>query len=376
MGGAQSMNGQAFSDDELAAIEAQLQRTGRSLAELGAEWGISGSTLKHRLHRWRKRTGGIPAPPSAPDSLVEASVDMSNQAFHLAQPAGNATTRAPVDMVGEPGLGIGGGPLMPDRAAVDHNQPKPAASQPEWQGKRHYIAALSCTHFGARHNCIAELNSFVDWAHDLYGITEIHHCGDLLQGIDPKWSTEAKRSALDDQVDIALGSLPQRDWLRWPWIGGNHDLKYEHVGGLDIGRYVDMRFRDADRRDLVYLGPYQGWRKLHIPGAPRVLTIEMRHQYGGGENLETTLRRFVRRISHRKKLPDFMLCGHPHRCAFAQTLGVYTSFVGAFDVARYARALPGEADIGGVVLGFELDPDGYPYRVDYRFQDEPVDQAV
>jgi len=241
---------------------------------------------------------------------------------------------------------------------------------------RHYIGAVSCTHYGGRHPCTEELNDWVDWAHDKYGITTVYHAGDLLQGIDPKWSTEAKRNALDDQCDTAVAELPQRDWLGWLWIAGNHDMKHEHVGGLDVGRYVDFRFSDAGRTDLRYLGPFEASHMLSPPGAPRPLRVDLRHHYGGGEHLEATLRRFARLCS-RKGMPDFLLAGHPHRAAYAATpFGCHCAFVGCFDVARYGRAYAGRCDIGGTVLGFELREDGSPFRVSYEFREYDVEQRV
>jgi hypothetical protein len=240
----------------------------------------------------------------------------------------------------------------------------------------HYLAGVSCTHYGGRHNCTAELEDFVDWCHNVHGITVFHHAGDLLQGIDPKWSTEAKRNALDDQCDIAIAELPRRHWLHWRWIAGNHDMKHERVGGLDIGRYVGWRFTEAGRDDLTYLGPFCGTSELVFPGAPRPIRVELAHKYGGGENLEPTLRRFVRNMP-RKHIPDFALFGHPHRSAYAKAaFGIHAAFCGTFDVARYGRAYAGGCDVGGVLFGFELDGRGNPARVLYQFREYDVEQRV
>ncbi len=316
------MSDQAWPDSFMADLSAWAEKPGKSLHAWAKANGVEPETARKRLSRYRSRADVAPLPMVAQTAQL-----------------------APVD--------------------------KPAESV-----KRHALAVVGCTHFGARHTCLAELEDFVDWAHEEHGVTTIRHAGDLLQGLDAKWSTEAKRIALDDQCDMAIEGLPRRPWLSWRFIGGNHDLKHEHIGGLDVGRYIVFRFNDAGRHDLTYLGPFEATDEEHVPGAPRPLRLDMRHQYGGGENLEPTLRRFVRRIPHRKDLPDFMLCAHPHRMAYAEAIGVHCVFAGCFDVARYGRAFPGAVDVGGVVLTYAIDGEGYPCDVHYHPHRYDVEQRV
>lgn len=85
------------------------------------------------------------------------------------------------------------------------------------------FAVISDTHIGHRRTAIEELKDFI---HTVYkdGVRLILHAGDLVEGhymkIRPDSIRELDAIGFDDQVALAINSLPKLDGLRYVMISG------------------------------------------------------------------------------------------------------------------------------------------------------------
>jgi hypothetical protein len=127
--------------------------------------------------------------------------------------------------------------------------------------------------------------------------------------------------------------------------------------GLDVGAYIVQCFAELGRADLRCLAANRAL--LTLEGT----RIGLQHPAGaGGENIETSLYRFLRRQPGWGTL-DLFVCGHWHRYGYAWRNGVECVSVPCWESSSpWGQGLPGDVDTGGVIV--ELD--GRDFRLHRR----------
>jgi hypothetical protein len=207
------------------------------------------------------------------------------------------------------------------------------------------FALVGDTHFGSKHCCTRELEDFYSWAVAL-GVTRFYHTGDIVAGYHAKWRSELLACGMDDQIDIAAQSLPQRPGAETHFITGNHCDKYHQQAGAAVGPHLVQRFNQLGRTDVRFLG---GNRAEVDLGNGRRLGLQ-HPGGGGGENLGTSVYGYYRRHPGFGRLSVYA-CGHYHRYDHAHRCGADLFSVPCFESSSvWGAGLRGTPDVGGLVV--------------------------
>ena len=88
------------------------------------------------------------------------------------------------------------------------------------------------------------------------GITEVLHTGNLMDGYKEGInSNEVVRHTLEGQVSYAIDNYPSIEGITTYFISTDcHSGWFGKTIGIDVGKYVEMRFREEGRFDMVHLG--------------------------------------------------------------------------------------------------------------------------
>ena len=220
-------------------------------------------------------------------------------------------------------------------------------------GERQTIAVISDTHFGSRYCMVSALQDFIKIAYNR-GVREVLHCGDMLDGCYEHGKFELTEHGIDDQADAAVEGLPQLPGLRYCAITGNHDHTFTALAGLDVGRYIEQRFRAAGREDVTFYGNRSAM--LRVRGA----VCHLWHPQGGAPYaLSYRIQKVVESYAPGNK-PDFSFTGHLHKSCACVVRGVHGYLVPCWQSGEsaFGRSLVGAPAIGGLVLGWEVTPHG------------------
>lgn len=295
------MSTQQWPDAYLAKCVAWLDHGG-SYADLASICGMTPEAVRNRIKRYRLR------PRLSQDSLVEAWADLRT---------------------------------VPD--------PEPSAEVYDCSREPLLLGCISDTHCGSKHFAADALERFIDHAYRR-GVRHVVHAGDLLAGYHKKWRTELLCSSMDDQTDVAISSLPERDGLTYYAISGNHDLRFNQNAGVMPSSYWRNRFAEAGRSDVLFVGDNRA--TVNVAG----YRIGLQHPgSGGAENLESSVYRYLRKTPDWHGL-DLYFCGHWHRYARAARFGKWCWSLPCFEHggSAWGRGLAGDTDLGGLIV--EIEP--------------------
>jgi predicted phosphodiesterase len=252
----------------------------------------------------------------------------------------------------------------PDMAATPQIGPAPVV------GGRHTIAVSSDWHFGSRYCMRSHLRETIHMAYEA-GARQILCAGDILDGAHPDRIHELSHYGMDEQTDDAFETLPQLPGLTYHAITGNHDSWYTRARGVNIGEFIEARFRRRGRTDLHIYGPA---RKTLLVGS---IKVELWHPgkwkgnaYAGSYKLE----RHIDTAYEAGSKPQILVVGHLHRYIKIRRRGIHALLAPCFQApeSEFSKELGGAVANGGLILSWELTAD----NTIRRFACEEIDYFV
>lgn len=121
-------------------------------------------------------------------------------------------------------------------------------------GNTRRFGVLSDTHLASKHERLDVLHAAYDRYAEL-GITEVYHCGNLVEGEAPFNQYELLAHGCTDQALYCVANYPQRSGMTTHFITGLcHEGWWMKREGLDFGRYLMGELRMVGREDMNYLG--------------------------------------------------------------------------------------------------------------------------
>jgi hypothetical protein len=236
------------------------------------------------------------------------------------------------------------------RAAVPSNVPVEVA--PAVSG-RQVVGAISDLHFGSKYCLRAQLRDFIAKAHAA-GVREMLCSGDVLDGCYRHGRWELTHHGIDEQTQDAIETLPQLPGLVYHCITGNHDQTFTSEIGVEVGPYIEHRFKASGREDVRFHGNAGAY--LRIKGA----LIHLWHPAGGVPYaLSYKLQKAIEAYSPGLK-PDILLAGHLHKSVQCVSRGVHGFLVPCWQSggSAFGNSLVGAPANGGLILGWELTAHG------------------
>jgi predicted phosphodiesterase len=220
-------------------------------------------------------------------------------------------------------------------------------------GDRQIVGAISDPHFGSRYCLRAQLKDFVAYAYE-NGVREILCAGDLLDGCYRHGRFELSHHGIDEQSQDAVESLPAHPGLSYHAVCGNHDQTFTAEVGVEVGPYIEARFRAAGRTDLHVHGNASAY--LRVRGA----LIHLWHPKGGpAYALSYPVQKKIESYPPGLK-PDVALIGHLHKSVSVTTRGVRGFLVPCFQGpgSAFSNSLVGPPVNGGLILSWRLTEHG------------------
>jgi predicted phosphodiesterase len=220
-------------------------------------------------------------------------------------------------------------------------------------GHEQRVAAISDTHFGSRYCMRQQLVDFVRYAYE-QGCREVLHAGDFLDGCYRHGRFELSHHGIDDQADDAIATLPRMPGLRYLCVAGNHDQTFTELSGVEVGRYIEARFRSAGRDDVRFYGNAGAWLRV------RGVLVHLWHPRGGVPYaLSYRLQKQIESYAPGHK-PDVLLAGHLHKSVQVATRGVHGFLVPCWQSAgsAFSNSLVGQPVNGGLILSWRLTAHG------------------
>ena len=230
---------------------------------------------------------------------------------------------------------------------------------------RYRVAHVTDIHFGSKHCDAKALLDFLKVAKDA-GCDVVVCTGDVLDGTDERLVMEQRCVGFDDQAEEATEVIAGAPKFAWVVIGGNHDAKANDLAGVESGRVLEQRMREAGV-EWHSLGSCLGRATIH--GA----RWELYHPHGSGST-----RNAVRRILNAKAekyephdRPHVLATGHFHKWTCVATYPERVFCVGGGTFQRresdFGVRMIHPWDIGGSIVSYTIADDGTPCEFAVEF---------
>ncbi len=236
----------------------------------------------------------------------------------------------------------------------------------DFYNRRRRIGIIADNHLGSKHERLDVLHSM----YDLYkseGITEVYNAGNWIEGESRFNRYDIEVYGMDRQLDYWIKNYPQRDGITTYYVAGDdHEGWYQQREQVEIGRYAEMRARQAGREDLVYLGYVEADVKFEAEEGFRY----MRLMHPGGISsyaLSYPVQRLVESFQGGEK-PAILIAGHYHKFDYNYYREVFIVQPGTTeDQSIFMRKRRIQAHVGGCIVEFNQAPDGQINRFKVEF---------
>jgi len=145
------------------------------------------------------------------------------------------------------------------------------------------------------------------------GIRHVLNAGNMIDGEARFNKTELLTApGMDNQIDYLIDKWPVRKGIVTHFIAGDdHEGWYAQREGIEIGRYMERRAKDAGREDLHYLGYAEADVALRCGSGASVMRVV---HPGGGSAYATsyTAQKLVESYQGGEK-PHVLIIGHYHK---------------------------------------------------------------
>lgn len=222
------------------------------------------------------------------------------------------------------------------------------------------------THIGHKQVERQILKDMINKAYDM-GVRNVLHTGDILEGhyqaVRPTSGMELEALGLNEQLDLALETFPEREGLQYYTITGNHDYSFIRHSYANPGILISQI-----RKDFNYLG--HNYAKVWLTDK---IDVTLVHPDDGiGENYALKLRTHIDRNTD-DYLGRFIFMGHYHKFAHLhhkrRDAWVTPSFI------RQTSFMAGknlESLVGAILMTVKVDEHGEvaSFTPEYFFFDE------
>lgn len=219
------------------------------------------------------------------------------------------------------------------------------------------IGAMGDTHLCSKYERL-------DVLHDLYdgyaaaGVRDVFHTGNWIDGEARFNRFDLKVHGMDAQLSYLAQEYPRRPGITTHAVAGDdHEGWYCQATGVDIGRYAEIKMRDAGRDDWRNLGYMEAFVRLVNRRSGAAAMMAVVHPGGGSAYaLSYTVQKIVESYAGGEK-PAVLLVGHYHKMELAVFRNVFCVQTGCTeDQTPFMRKKRLEAHVGGHTLRLKQDP--------------------
>lgn len=228
------------------------------------------------------------------------------------------------------------------------------------------FGAVGDSHLGSKY----ERLDVIEALYDLYqkeGITTVYHTGNWIDGEAPFNKHDIHIHGLDKQIQYMIEKYPKRKGITTYYVAGDdHEGWYTNRLGINIGKYLEIKAREAGRNDLVFLGHMEADVILKAKNGETRLRVL--HPGGGSSYaVSYTAQKIVESYTGGDK-PDVLLIGHYHKAEYGFIRGVHAVQTACgMDQSPFMRKKRLAAHLGGWIIEFSTDDNGAVSRFKQEF---------
>ena len=155
-----------------------------------------------------------------------------------------------------------------DSFLLERGKSEVTGDKGEWT---HFFGFTTDNHLCNRHSRLDVLNHAYDHF-EREGISLVYNAGNWIDGEARFNKTELLTApGMDHQLDYLIDNWPVREGIETHYIAGDdHEGWYQQREGIEVGRYLQSRAREAGRDDLTYLGYGEADVELGSGPAPQL----------------------------------------------------------------------------------------------------------
>jgi hypothetical protein len=220
------------------------------------------------------------------------------------------------------------------------------------------FGATSDNHLCSKYSRLEVLNDLYD-RFERAGVQAVFNAGNWIDGEARFNKHDLLVHGMDNQLAYLASHYPRRGAIKtYAVAGDDHEGWYAQREGVDIGRYAELKMRDAGRDDWVNLGYMEAHVRLVNANTGAASVLAVVHPGGGSAYaVSYTVQKIIESLDGGEK-PAVGLYGHYHKLACVNVRNVWTIQTGCTqDQTPFMRKKKIDAHVGGVVLGLEQDPD-------------------
>lgn len=236
----------------------------------------------------------------------------------------------------------------------------------EYEGKWRKFGVCGDKHLCNQHSRLDVLNLL----YDLYaaeGIDTVYDTGNWIDGEARFNKSELLVHGMDAQIDYLIENHPIRDGITTHAVAGDdHEGWYQQRECLDIGKYAELKMRDAGRQDWVHLGYAESIIELKASHGSRRMMV---NHPGGGSSYAISYKgqKYVEGLTGGEK-PSIVLQGHYHKFNVGYPREVFVVDTGTIcDQTLFMRKRQLQAHVGGLIVELMQAPDGRIVRFRVEF---------
>jgi hypothetical protein len=245
--------------------------------------------------------------------------------------------------------------------AVTH-QPAPPATEFVYESRpdnTFKFGVSSDQHLCSKYERLDVLNDLYDWFEE-QEVDRVLNAGNWIDGDDLKNQHDVAVWGFEPQVDYLVAHYPQRRGIATYAVWGeDHEGWYSRREALDVGRFVERRFRDSGRSDWHDLGFMEAGLTLQNANSGAVAPPLVVMHPGGGSSYAVSYRpqKIVESLQGGEK-PSVLLIGHYHKLSFNLFRSIWCIQCGCTqDQTPFMRKKGLEAHMGGLVVTLRQDPE-------------------
>lgn len=228
------------------------------------------------------------------------------------------------------------------------------------------FGACGDNHMGSKYERMDVLNALYD-LYEAEGVKVVYNTGNWIDG-EARFNThDLKIHGMDAQIDYFIKHYPQRKGITTYFVAGDdHEGWYTQREGVDIGKYAEMRAREAGRSDLVYLGYMEA--DVILPAKKGQTVIRVLHPGGGSSYaVSYSVQKIIESYQGGEK-PHVLLLGHYHKADYIYNRGVHAIQTGTTqDQSPFMRKKKLAAHLGGWIIEMATDDNGAVTRFKQEF---------
>lgn len=209
------------------------------------------------------------------------------------------------------------------------------------------------------------------------GIDTVYHTGNLIDGYHPRFNAfellpEAGTS-MEQQAAYAARVYPKVKGITTHFITGEcHEGWWAKKIGVNVGRFMEDRFRAAGRNDLVYIGHMEAdieIRHQKLGKGQRGPIVKLTHPGGGTAYALSYKSQKIAESFQGGEKPQAVFVGHFHKydvCYPREIVCVQTGCL--CDQTIFMRKIPTAAHVGYLIVEMYVGKDGVVERFRHEWK--------